>query len=321
MVGKSLRLRHGIRTQNGVSSALRIPLEIHVAHTFIAVVGSRAFTTSQSALAHFELFKKIFEIASQDTGRPVCFKHIHGHGFEAWIADAHKGQGLGKHKIHFDMLNTHIVPGVGMYCQWLCRDLVGNCLREPHRPLKSLGPYEHLKRFFRLCVTHYKRNIHEMRGKITPDVRAAMLSLASSEPHPDLDGTFTLIRRGGRKASGMLHLPKYVDSKTKCYTAWLKDKLEGTKFALPALYHPASLIPLDIWKGMTMSTNSGEQQHRNVYRDGVNLTMLAGIIRGMQYDWRAMVSIDLYRTTGIQYRDQPATYTFRIARSVARHGK
>lgn len=105
------------------------------------------------------------------------------------------------------------------------------------------------------------------------------------------------------------------------FSAWLKDKLEGTKFALPALYQPASLIPLDIWKGMTLSTNSGEQQHRNVYRDGVNLTMLAGIIRGMQYDWRAMVSIDLYRTTGIQYRDEPATYTFRIGRSVARHGE
>lgn len=72
---------------------------------------------------------------------------------------------------------------------------------------------------------------------------------------------------------------------------------------------------------MTLSTNSGEQQHRNVYRDGVNLTMLAGIIRGMQYDWRAMVSIDLYRTTGIQSRDQPATYAFRIGRSVARHGE
>lgn len=61
-----------------------------------AIVSSRAFTTSQSGVAHFELFKMIFEIASQDTGQPVQFKHIHGTGFEAWIADAHKGQGLGE---------------------------------------------------------------------------------------------------------------------------------------------------------------------------------------------------------------------------------
>lgn len=105
------------------------------------------------------------------------------------------------------------------------------------------------------------------------------------------------------------------------FLAWLKDKLEGNKFALPALYHPASLIPLDIWKGMAPSTNSGEQQHRNVYRDGINLTMVAGISRGMQYDWRAMASLDVYRTTGIQGRDQPATHEFRIARSATRHGK
>lgn len=108
---------------------------------------------------------------------------------------------------------------------------------------------------------------------------------------------------------------------TETITAWLKDKLETNKFALPALYQPASLIPLAIWKGTTLSTNSAEQQHRNIYRDGVNLTMLAGIIRGMQYDWRAIASIDIYRTTGIHHRDQPATYLFRITRSMKRHGK
>jgi len=60
-----------------------------------AVVCSHAFTTSQSAKAHFVLFKHIVEIASQDTSLPIQFKHIHGQGFETWIADVHKGQGLG----------------------------------------------------------------------------------------------------------------------------------------------------------------------------------------------------------------------------------
>ncbi|KZP27764.1 hypothetical protein FIBSPDRAFT_730391 [Athelia psychrophila] len=151
-----------------------------------SVVGARAFTTSQTARAHFILLKRIFEIASSDTSLPVRFKHIHGDGFEAWIADAHKGQGL----------------GVGLFCEYLCRDLPGYCPRESGRLLRSLGPYEHLKRFYRICVTHFKRNIHKMRGHVSHDVRAAMLSLASSEPHADLEGTFTLIRNGGKKASG-----------------------------------------------------------------------------------------------------------------------
>ncbi|KZP33349.1 hypothetical protein FIBSPDRAFT_718116, partial [Athelia psychrophila] len=251
-----------------------------------SVIGARAFTTSQSADAHFILIKRIFEIASTDTSLPVRFLHIHGEGLEAWVADAHKGQAL----------------GVGRYCEYLARDLTGYCTRDPTCLLKHLRPYDHLKRLYRICVTHFKRNIHEMRGHVSHDVRAAMLSLASSEPHADLEGAFSVIRNGGKKGK-----------------AWLKDKLETNKFALPALYQPASLIPLAIWKGTTLSTNSAEQQHRNIYRDGVNLTMLAGIIRGMQYDWRAIASIDIYRTTGIHHRDQPATYLFRITRSMKRH--
>lgn len=62
----------------------------------IAVVSVRVFTTSQSAEAHLILFKRIFDIATSDTNIPVHFRHIHGNGFLVWIADAHKGQALGK---------------------------------------------------------------------------------------------------------------------------------------------------------------------------------------------------------------------------------
>lgn len=66
-----------------------------------AIVSVRAFTTSQSAEAHFILFRRIFEIATHDTGIPVRFQHIHGEGFRVWIADAHKGQALGNYVVLF----------------------------------------------------------------------------------------------------------------------------------------------------------------------------------------------------------------------------
>ena len=53
---------------------------------------------SQSAVAHCELFKRIFEVAQSDTGLEVRFRHIHGDGYESFIADGHKGQALGMFK-------------------------------------------------------------------------------------------------------------------------------------------------------------------------------------------------------------------------------
>ncbi|KAJ6470153.1 hypothetical protein DFH09DRAFT_1478222 [Mycena vulgaris] len=61
-----------------------------------SLIGTRAFTTSQSAQAHLILFTRIFEIAQGDTGTPCRFRHIHGEGFELWITDSHKGQALGE---------------------------------------------------------------------------------------------------------------------------------------------------------------------------------------------------------------------------------
>ncbi|KAF8180705.1 hypothetical protein K438DRAFT_2021287 [Mycena galopus ATCC 62051] len=226
-----------------------------------SLVGTRAFTTSQSAQAHLILFTRIFEIACADTGIPCRFRHIHGDGFELWITDAHKGQAL----------------GAGMFCQKLSAEL-GDvyCPMDPTKLLRSLDPYEHLRRFLRLCTVHYKRNIDALKPYTSQKTRNAMLSLSSSQVHPDLEGTFRIIEKGGRKAK-----------------AWLKDKQTGSRFAFPAIYQPASLIPLEIWKAAPSTSNGNEQAHRNINRDGVNLTMLGGIMRGMQYDARAMDALQL----------------------------
>lgn len=52
--------------------------------------------TLQLADAHAILFRRIFDIARQDTGIPVQFFHIHGIGIESVIVDGHQGQALGR---------------------------------------------------------------------------------------------------------------------------------------------------------------------------------------------------------------------------------
>ncbi|KAF9231054.1 hypothetical protein BU15DRAFT_29339, partial [Melanogaster broomeanus] len=254
-------------------------------HHMRSVVSTRAFITSQSADAHFILFRRIFEIAEADTGTAITFHHIDGVGFESVVADGHKGQGL----------------GLGMFCVHLCRGNRTPCKYEPHRCLGDLNPYDHLRRMYRLCTVHFRRNAFKLHASVTPQVYNAMLSLSSFESHPDLEQTLEIIRAGGKKAK-----------------AWLKDKIDGTKFALPALYFPKSLMPADFWKACPTTTNGNEQAHRSINRDGVHLTLLGGVMRGQDYDERAASSIDIHQTYGINTRDRGSTHTRRASRAVSR---
>jgi hypothetical protein len=101
--------------------------------------------------------------------------------------------------------------------------------------------------------------------------------------------------------------------------AWLKDKLDA-KFVLPAVYQPESLIPLSVWMASPPSTNGNEQAHRNIMRDGIGLTLLGGIMRALQHDFRIMVGILLQQTFGIYSRDQQATEYRRAHYSISRQG-
>ncbi|KAF8997022.1 hypothetical protein BDQ17DRAFT_1249116, partial [Cyathus striatus] len=220
-----------------------------------------AFTTSQSSLAHLILFQRIFSIATEVTRLPVEFSHIHGSGYLTWIADAHKGQAL----------------GVGLYCQSLCTELNQNCPIKPEKMLSELSPYDHLKHFYRLCNVHFKRNVNELRGKgVSSSAIEAMFSLATTVPQ-DLKHLYAVIEAGGPKAC-----------------AWLKDKIDA-KFVIPAIHHAESLIPLNVWQSSPSSTNGNEQAHRDVNRDGINLTVLGGVMRGMHRDFRAMKSLVFLR--------------------------
>jgi len=47
-------------------------------------------------MAHHIHFHQIFAIAEADTGQSVHFHHIHGNGFDTFMANGHKGQALGE---------------------------------------------------------------------------------------------------------------------------------------------------------------------------------------------------------------------------------
>ncbi|KAF8583185.1 hypothetical protein K439DRAFT_1507081, partial [Ramaria rubella] len=180
-----------------------------------SIVVARGFTTSQSAAAHHILFRRIFAIVHKDTSKVVQFRHIHGVGFDTFMADGHKGQ----------------ASGLILCCEEICRNMAGYCSIEWSKALHSLTPYKHLARMYQYCFSHFTRNVHGLRAHVSANVRGAMMSIASAEPLPDFEGTLKLIRSGGKKA---------ID--------WLKDKESSSGFALAALYQPASKIPIDVWK-------------------------------------------------------------------------
>lgn len=146
-----------------------------------------------------------------------------------------------------------------------------------------------------------------------------MMSLASSTPLPDLKKVKNTIRSGGKKASGASLLITY----TIIYFSsdWLNDKEKNKGLMLAAVYQPLSKIPVEVWRAAPSTSNGNEQAHRNINRDGTKLTMLAGIMRGLQFDSRALRNIDLWMEEYIPPRDRLSTHFRRSARAVQSKGK
>ena len=94
----------------------------------------------------------------------------------------------------------------------------------------------------------------------------------------------------------------------------------SSRYAFPGIYWPASKVPLEVWKASPATTNGNEQAHRNVNRDGIGLTLLAGVMRGMYYDERAYRGIGDMFETGVQTRDEIATHHNRKMRTISRKG-
>ena len=87
------------------------------------------------------------------------------------------------------------------------------------------------------------------------------------------------------------------------------------------MYRPLSLIPEDIWKATPATSNGNEQAHRDVNRDGTKLSLLGGVMRGREYDHRAIISHELQDNERIYVRDQLSTDFRRQSRAINRAGE
>ncbi|KAJ7840702.1 hypothetical protein B0H14DRAFT_3457907 [Mycena olivaceomarginata] len=222
-----------------------------------SVVFCRVYLTRHTAAAHQIIFQEINKIVDHDTGRPLQWRHLH---------DQHRGQakGLGLHLVEraaelpIDRMDMH----------------------EPQRSLRSLGPYDHLRRIYRVCKVHNYRNIQQCA--VPEHVRHLMRSLACIRHH-DWQGTIDKILHDGGKAA----------------KDWINDK-ESCGFAFPGICWERSFIPLPVWQAGEPNTNLVEVVHRDANRDGVHCTLVGGLLRGQAYDDMQRATIVEYEVHGIR---------------------
>ncbi|KIJ46901.1 hypothetical protein M422DRAFT_249642 [Sphaerobolus stellatus SS14] len=242
-----------------------------------SIVVSRAFITSQSAAAHFLLFRRIFQVAEVDTGKPFRIRHIHGDGLDSVTADGHQGQAV----------------GFGRFCQELSKGMMGYCAYEQTKALHKLSAYDHLKRVYRYCFSHYIWHVVELRGHIEGEVLTAMMSLASADALPAdvYEKILFIIHNSGKKGKD-----------------WLKDKEAGEGWPMAAIYWGKSFMPLSVWKAAPSTSNGNEQAHRNINRDGIKLSILAGAMIGYHLDSRVMSMLEVGELLGIDTNNQATTH-------------
>ncbi|KAJ7795857.1 hypothetical protein B0H14DRAFT_2391173 [Mycena olivaceomarginata] len=223
-----------------------------------SVVFCRAYVTRHTAAAHQRIFDELNKIVMLDTGSPLRWRHLHGQSPEdfqglilQWGADQHRGQAKGRLGLHLaDRAAELLIEQMDMH--------------EPWRSLHSLGPYDHLRRLYRVCKVHNYRNIRTCA--VTEPVRQLMRSLACIR-HSDWDGTIAQILASGGKAG----------------TDWVRDK-ESCKFAFPGICWEKSFIPLAVWNAGESNTNLIETVHSDVNREGVHCTLVGGLLRSQEYD-------------------------------------
>ncbi|KAJ7688773.1 hypothetical protein B0H14DRAFT_3533113 [Mycena olivaceomarginata] len=244
------------------------------------IVFCRVYVTRHTAAAHQRIFHEINQIVLHDTGRPQLWRHLHGTSTEDfsvglilhWGADQHRGQ----------------AKGLGLHLMDRAAELPADAmdLHEPHRLLRLLTPYDHLRRLYRVCRIHNYRNIQQCG--VPEHVRQLMRSLACVRHH-DWTGTLNQIICDGGKAA--------------------EDK-EACKFAFAGICWERSYIPLPVWAAGDPHTNLIETVHRDANREGVHCTLVGGVLLRQDYD-------ELQRATLIEYEQHGIRSSYRAVSSVS----
>lgn len=90
---------------------------------------------------------------------------------------------------------------------------------------------------------------------------------------------------------------------------------------MPALYRPLSFIPEDSWLAAPYTTNNSEQKHHDANLDGRNLTLVGGVMVGLDYDARALELHNFTMSLYINPRHLEATDLKRTTRSLRASGE
>nr|GAT44274.1 predicted protein [Mycena chlorophos] len=171
----------------------------------------------------------------------------------------------GWYEFEMGCMDRRVNTGLGLYLQDRAASMPPKRdLSEPHRTVQELGPYEHLAHFVRLCSNHYLRNI---KSCAVPNATKNMMRSLLCARHPDFEGTLARIQNEGGKAA----------------QDWVSDKY-SSGFAWAAICQQYSKIPLPIWEIEGKTTNYIESAHRDINNEGVHLTLLGGVQKGLKYD-------------------------------------
>ncbi|CAB4489575.1 unnamed protein product [Rhizophagus irregularis] len=188
-----------------------------------------------------------------------------------------------------DIFNFYHIHGRGLGCiiadQHKVQALgLGRYLNSKY---PNLTPVEHLQHIYKLCQVHYKRNIDKNK-QISSEIRSAMYLVPTLDTQEEV----------------LIVLDKIQSSGELGAEAWVKDKrvswvLSGISIAFTKMDHI-------IWNQTPNNTNVGESAHANVNHDGRNLSLLAGIVRGCNFDKRQWESGNVYEKYNIpdSYRDK-----------------
>ncbi|KAJ6593005.1 hypothetical protein B0H19DRAFT_909722, partial [Mycena capillaripes] len=253
-----------------------------------SIVFCHVYVTCHTAAAHQRIFHEINKIVLLDTGSPPRWRHLHGRSpedFEGvilqWSADQHRGQAKGSLGLHLVAQAAELPPTqMDMHESW--------------RTLHSLGPYDHLRRVYRLCKVHNFRNI---RTCAVPDPVCQLMRSLACISHPDWDGTLAKIMAdGGNRPQQHFSTLSHF---TTTYLDWVRDK-ESSKFAFPGICWEKSFIPLPVWNAGKSNTNLIESVHSDVNLEGIHGTLLGALLCGQDYDILQRTTLQQYELHGIR---------------------